>query len=375
MSQATDHGTKKNKNSVPEDAKIFDHERQLGEIKLRKMTLSTKPGAFAVNLGRIAPEGASPVLSVTDCTLGRIGKSEEGRRGFGVYTKGPSQFTRLALGVGKSNEYVGKYLERVIQCLVASHHPNRDRWYQESFPELTNGTKVHFAGAPLLNPSSFNSVAFDQSYEHVWDEPARTWGPMISGDDEDYRWYISARVDPDSKIFLYDPKKNKPFGKVNEGSLEVYSKDGVDTSNANVLRAFLDSKVYRQKTWRVRCLLRLTSVEFRCAPITSVTEGEQRYVVYPTFSFATYGPIVLMETDPETTGSMVTDDQREDAAFAAVFGGLVAPSRKRKSRKTTTDTQNAPVFNMVKKSKKNADAEVIEGTDESDGGATDGEDD
>ena len=81
------------------------------------------------------------------------------------------------------------------------------------------------------------------------------------------------------------------------------------------------------------------------------------------FHFSTSSPIVLVEHTPsdEDNGGL-TDKQREDAAHAVLFEGMVAPKKKRKTRDTPV---TAPVFKKQREAEEEEDEEDLD---------TDGED-
>jgi len=228
---------------------------------------------------------------------------------------------------------------------------------------------VFRATQALQSPEEFLDMTFQE--DDVWNSPSSTWAPLLYGpEDDDTKWYIKTKVSEDAQVYLYSNKKGvTEFNKTSEEGQVVYPRGGVPVKNTNMLRTLLSSKLYREKTWRAKCILKLTGVSLKCAPSGTSQDGVQMFSVYPVFTFTIPTAVVLVEHDPASDeDGGLTDKQREAATRAVLFEGMVAPKIKRKSRET------APMFNAPNKKRKAADTEATQESEEEEELDTEGED-
>jgi len=357
-----------------------DVERQLNgmNLKARKPNAMSKREQFQLGtyLERGSPEGPYPAVKVDNARLGMVGKSGENRRGLDVYefTAGSetTPVVRLAVGLRQEDQAnMRKLMTGVIEKLKGFKDPmTKSIWYQSTFSSLTDGTKVYNSTGGIEHPSEFLTATLDD--EFVWDSPSGTWAPFLYGEEPESTWYIKPRLEADAQVYLYTNTKKGcvEIQKTSEEGQVVYPKGGVPVKNTNMLKTLLSSKLYSEKMWQAKCIVKLTSINLRCSPAGSSAEGGQKYCVYPVFNFSVPTAVVLVEYDPssEDVGG-ITDKQRMMATRSVLFEGLVAPKPKRKARETT----NAPVFNKAKKHKKNSVEVDLEDEEEEEELDTDGE--
>jgi hypothetical protein len=163
----------------------------------------------------------------------------------------------------------------------------------------------------------------------LWDSPARTWGPAMYGPDETARWYPKMAVDESYSVFCYKAN-GTPHSKVVEDDMPAYNKDGVPMANPNLLKSFLQSRMYTQGRWVCDALVKLTALEVRCGVRDYHPETKNPiYGVFPVFHLKTASHIIFSIRDDTTEGVGLTEDQRESAMLAFLFEGRKMPSRKR----------------------------------------------
>jgi len=330
-----------------------DVPRQLSRlsIKTRTSTWQSKnqTAAFNVWLQRGSPEGSTPAVKVDGATLGMVGKSQEKRRGLDVYQYNAGSevvaAVKLAIGVDAVTQpKLRELLVGALKQLVDMNDPiAKSRWFEKTFSEtLTDGTKVFRGTSALTTPTEFIDMSLQE--DAVWDSPSATFAPFLYGpEDDDTKWYIKTKVKEDAQVYLYTNKKGfTEFPRTSEDGQVVYPKGGVPVKNTNMLKTLLSSKLYREKVWRAKCILKLTGISLKCASSGTNSDGTVVYSVYPVFSFTVPTAVVLVEHDSscDDDGGL-TDKQREIATRAVLFEGMVSPKRKRKTRETAT----APMFN------------------------------
>lgn len=344
-----------------------DVARQLSRLSIKARTggySKSQAVAFNVWLGRGSPEGSTPAVKVDGATLGMVGKSMEKRRGIDVYQYNAGSevisAVKLALGVDAATQpKLRELLRGSLKKLVEANDPvTKSRWFEKTFSEtLTDGTKVFRGTSALISPDEYLGMSLQE--DAVWDSPAATFAPFLFGSDEDdTKWYIKSKVSDDAQVYLYTNKKGfTEYSKTNEDGQVVYPKGGVPVKNTNMLKTLLSSKLYRDKIWRVKCILKLTGITLKCAVSGTTPEGSNVYSVYPVFSFTVPTAVVLVEHDPinDEEGGL-TDKQRDAATRAVLFEGMVSPKRKRKSR----DNAVAPMFNATNKKTKGGESEEDE---------------
>jgi hypothetical protein len=325
---------------------------------------------IATYLARGSPEGSCPAVKVDDASLGMVGKSSDVRRGLDVfeYTAGTEKIVSVKLALGLDPETQSSLKELLIGVVgkigTFKNTLTKSSWYQNTFESLNDGTKVYNSTNCIQNPEGFRNVTLDDEY--VWESPSSTWGPFLYGDEQDTKWYTKARVSEDAQVYLYSNKKGiVEYAKTSEEGQVVYPKGGVPVKNTNMLKTLLSSKLYSEKMWRAKCVLRLTSISLKCAPTGVNSAGNQQHAVYPVFNFTIPTAVVLVEYNPSVDDEGgLTDKQREDATRAVLFAGMVAPKIKRKSREAAV----APVFKKRKTDSVDVDDDDDEDID------TDGED-
>lgn len=349
-----------------------DVDRQLSRLTVKARTggyTKSQCVAFNVWLGRGSPEGSTPAVKVDNATLGMVGKSIEKRRGLDVYQYNAGSevisAVKLAIGVDAvSQPKLRELLRGSLKKLVEANDPIvKSRWFEKTFSEtLNDGTKVFRGTTALLTPEEYLDMSFQE--DAVWDSPSATFAPFMFGsDEEETKWYIKSKVSDDAQVYLYTNKKGyTEYAKTTEDGQVVYPKGGVPVKNTNMLKTLLASKLYRDKIWRAKCILKLTGITLKTAASGTTPDGSIVYSVYPVFSFTVPTAVVLVEHDPtnDEEGGL-TDKQRDAATRAVLFEGMVSPKRKRKSR----DNAVAPLFNAP--SKKGKAGESDEDEFESDG--------
>jgi hypothetical protein len=328
--------------------------RQLARLKIKARATNWQSkgqgAAFNIWLNHGAPEGSTPAVKIDGATLGMVGKSQEKKRGLDVYQYNAGaevvSAVKLAIGVDAVTQpKLRELLTGVLKQLVAINDPvTKSRWFEKTFSDtLTDGTKVFRGAAALTNPIEFLDMSLQE--DAVWDSPSATFAPFMYGpDDGDTKWYIKTKVNENAQVYLYTNKKGiTEFPKTVEDGQVVYPKGGVPVKNTNMLKTLLASKLYREKIWRAKCILKLTGISFKCAPSGTTSEGTVVNSVYPVFSFSVPTAVVLVEHDPsgDEEGGL-SDKQRDIATRAVLFEGMVSPKRKRKARETAV----APMFNV-----------------------------
>lgn len=353
-----------------------DIDRQLSGLTIKPRKTRGKQGdnsvPLAAYLEKGSIEGPYPAVKVSDASLGMVGKAIESRRGLDVfeYTAGTEKIVTVKLALGldqKTNASLRALLRGVVDKIEEFRNPmTKSMWYQNQFGALDDGTKVFRATQALQAPEGFCDVVLDDGF--VWESPSSTWGPFLYGDDADTRWYVKARVNEDATVYLYSNKKGfTEFSKTSEAGQVVYPKGGIPVKNTNMLKTLLSSKMYSEKMWKAKCVMKLTSINLKCAPAGLSKDGVQQYAVYPVFNFSIPSTVILVEYDPSVNDEGgLTDKQREDATRAILFEGMVAPKIKRKAREPTT----APVFNKKRK----VQGEEVDVEEEDEELDTDGED-
>lgn len=354
--------------TVPVTDGIYeDVDRQLSKLTVKARTGNygkSQSAPFNVWLGRGSPEGTTPAVKVDGATLGMVGKSMEKRRGIDVYQynvgNDVASAVKLAIGVDAiSQPKLRELLRGVLQKLVEVNDPiTKSRWFEKTFSEtLNDGTKVYRATTALTSPQEFVDMSFQG--DDVWNSPSATFAPFLFGQhDDDTKWYIKSKISDDAQVYLYTNKKGcTEFSKTSEDGQVVYPKGGVPVRNTNMLKTLLSSKLYREKIWRAKCILKLTGITLKTAVSGTTSEGTPLYSVYPVFSFTVPTAVILVEHDPAVDDDEgLTDKQRDAATRAVLFEGMVSPKRKRKTR----DDTNAPLFNSSSKKTKQTESDEDE---------------
>lgn len=355
----------------PQDGNLFaDVDRQI-----KGMAVKQNAGAYAkknqagnaVWNERGTPEGAFPMVKVPQASLGLTGKAIEKRRGvdlfeFSVSPTETKTVAKVAIGLDpRKHGDVKKIMLAAIDKFKRTHDPiHKSIWYEKTFPHLDDGTKVFNATQALQGDGSdYLNLSFEG--EDVWDSPSTTFAPFLYDDDSESLYYIKATIDPDARLYMYNNKKGgSEFTKVTESDQVVYPKGGIAVRNSNAIRTLIHSNLYKNNVWRMNSVMQLRGITFKCAQSSTTKEGYPSYTVYPTFNFVVSGCFVLVQSDNvvESSGSSLTDKQRDAAIRACVFEGLTAPRASRKVRA-------GPLFNLpAKKKAKTSKEDGTQGDDE-----------
>lgn len=351
---------------------MYDVENQVKGVRFSVQTGIGGPSrkCFTPWLASDAPEGRFPTVLVSGAPLANVGKAGENKRGIAVYefaVAGQTKHSsRIALMMDPESQLeLRSLLTLLVSKLSEAYSPiHKSTWYQDSFPALTDGTKVFTATSGLQAPENFVNMTFEDD-ENKWDSPSKTWAPFMYGSDVTAgRWYPRIKIGTGTQVHMFNTK-NKAYGRVTEDGHNVYpGSAGVTTDNANILRTMLGSEHYQRKQWTARTMIQVTGVEFKCGQVGVTAEGNPRYGISPVFHLRTIGPMALQEVSLTTEAGGITEEQRVSAMTAVIFKDLPTPTRKRKSRDA------APLFNHPKKktpSIPDSDISDIESTIASDG--------
>ncbi len=287
-------------------------------------------------------EGRCPTVKFEGATLGAVGKSGEGKRGFDVIEwsgmkKDDAPYVRLGLGLSKEGQgEVIAMMQGVLKKFLADHDPIKDsKWYQSAFAsELTDGTKVHLATKGLQDGREFVDMTFTGD-DLSWDSPSRTWGPAVYGSDDSVRFYPRPRVIVDDDTMIYTSKTDdRVYSDVVEESVTVYPRTGIHMDNRILLNRFLASEHYKEKHWRAKGMLRMSSFELICSQIGEHPDTKNPiYGVAPKFNLQIVGSVLLTEAKSAIDDSPWTDDERAKIMHSMLFQGIKGSvgGRKRKA--------------------------------------------
>jgi hypothetical protein len=314
----------------------YDKGRHLSTFKLKedKNQLHGEV-AFTPMLPYGSVDGYFPVTTLKGCTLASNGKKGTDSRGFKVVdfvmksggAKG--QFLSLALGVPKEGQWMSDLIKGSIDRFVDLYDPiKKSSWYQATFPQLDDGTKVFTATAALQSPEQFQYMTIEGEGE--WDSPQKTWGPFVYGSDDDTKMYINLSVEETRYVIRCFDEKMKKMGKKEPDSVVVYPKDGVALANATQLKLFLESEFYKKTRWTARVMARITRVVFKCGQTgTHAGTDNPTYGIYPVFKYKTDSDVALIESSNIGSG-MLDEDTLDVARNLLLYEGLPMPTKKRK---------------------------------------------
>ena len=318
---------------VPETC--YDKDRHLSTFKLKEDNSHVHGEvAFTPMLPYGSIDGYFPTTPLKGCTLASNGKKGTDTRGFKivdfVMKKGGAkgQFLSLALGVPKEGQWMSDIIKGSIDRFVEAYDPiKKSSWYQKTFPQLDDGTKVFTATAALQSPDQFQYMTLEGDGE--WDSPQKTWGPFVYGSDDDAKMYINLSVDETRHVVRCFDEKMKKMSKKEVGTVMMYPKDGIALSNTTQLKLFLESEFYTKKRWTARVMARITRVVFKCGKV-GVHAGTDNpiYGVYPVFKFKTDSDVALIESS--STSGMLDEDTLDVAKNLLLYEGLPMPTKKRK---------------------------------------------
>ena len=352
--------------------------------QIKSMVVKANTGAYskknqagnALWNERGTPEGAFPLIKVLQASLGLTGKALEKRRGVDLYdfAVGPTEtktVCKVSLGLDPTKHTdVKKIMLAAIEKFKNAHDPiHKSMWYEKTFSQLDDGTKVFTATEPLQGDgSSYLGVSFEG--EDQWDSPSSTFAPFLYDEKNESTYYIKATIDPEARMYLYNNKKGgSEFSKVTESDQVVYPKGGIAVKNTNAVRTLIHSNLYKNTIWRMNSVMQLRGITFKCAQSGTTSAGNPTYTVYPVFNFVVTGTFALVQSDAmEDSGSVLTEKQRDAAIKACVFEGMTAPRASRKARE--------PLFNLPAKKKAKTSNEKEDADDEdsdTEGLDTDGE--
>jgi hypothetical protein len=314
----------------------YDKARHLSTFKLKEeKNHAHGEVAFTPMLPYGSIDGFFPTTPLKGCTLASNGKKGTDTRGFRIVdfvmknggTK--CQFLSLALGVPKEGQWMSDIIKGSIQRFVEAYDPiKRSSWYQKTFPDLDDGTKVFTATAALQSHDQFQYMELQG--EEEWDSPKNTWGPFVYGSDKETKMYINLSVDDTRHVIRCFDEKMKKMPKKETNSVVMYPKDGIALSNSTQLRLFLESEFYTKKRWTARVMARITRVVFRCGQV-GVHAGTTNpvYGIYPVFKFKTDSDIALIESSNLGSGTL-DEDTLDVAKNLLLYEGLPMPTKKRK---------------------------------------------
>jgi len=314
----------------------YDKARHLSTFKLKEDTSHVHGEvAFTPMLPYGSIDGYFPTTPLKGCTLASNGKKGTDTRGFKivdfVMKKGGAkgQFLSLALGVPKEGQWMSDIIKGSIDRFVAEYDPiKKSAWYQKTFPQLDDGTKVFTATAALQSPDQFQYMTIEGEGE--WDSPQKTWGPFVYGSDDDTKMYINLSVDETRHVVRCFDEKMKKMSKKEVGTVMMYPKDGIALSNTTQLKLFLESEFYTKKRWTARVMARITRVVFRCGQVgVHASTDNPIYGVYPVFKFKTDSDVALIESS-NTGSGMLDEDTLDVAKNLLLYEGLPMPTKKRK---------------------------------------------
>lgn len=328
---------------------------QVGDIRFSQRAKSAKAKGpnFDVQLNRKNPAGRNPCCIVHNAKLGLWGRPSEGNRGLKVVeytmngTNNTAMFSTLTLALDRSRHTeVYEMCRAVLAKWVEKHDPVRkSMWYQNHFPQLTDGTKVHRACRALLT----NDLYIDQEFDgpEQYDSPGRTYGEFLFGNDEECKpWYCDVRVSEgfpakddrlatEYTISFFD-ERGKQCGDKTEGGMTVYKKGGIPLMSPKMLKVLTQSEFYKGTYWNCCTIMQLYAMEMRC-----VETDDGGHCIFPVFQFRTNNSLCFQASLPERVAEgSITFEQRNAIFHSAIFDGVSNPVKKRK-RSTSVKGANA----------------------------------
>ena len=343
----------------------YDQVRHVESFRLKEDSPHPSGGvSFTPMLPWGSIDGFYPKSFTDKCTLGSNGPKDSGSRGFRVvdYTLksggAKGQFLSLSLGIGREGQCISDMMSGCIDRFVQMHPTSETAWYQSTFPELDDGTKVFLATKCLNNPKEYQYMTVEG--EGQWDSPQKTWGPFVYGSDDEVRMYVNLSVEQTVHVLKCFDEKKKKMSKKEHNSVVVYPRDGIPLSNFTQLKPFLDSEFYKKTRWTARVLARISRVVFKCGIVGRHPTSENAiYGIYPVFKFKTESDILLTETT-SVMSNMLDEDTLEVARNLVLYEGLPMPTKKRKRATAVKKIFGAPAVHDVDSDEEKNDAVVAE---------------
>lgn len=340
---------------------------QLESVRFSQRSIRSKRNAnglmFDVQLSGRNPAGRNPCCMVRNARLGVNGRMTDNARGIKVIeyvldgkTGACGTMTKLALAFNRTDhEDIRMMCKGVFAKWMERHDPVRkSMWYQNNFPDLTDGTKVYSATRALVDPELFVDQEFEGAEQY--EGPSRTFGDFLYGEEEDSKpWYASLRVSEgfvatdlrpatDYVVAFFD-EKGKPCTDKVESEMTVYKKGGVPLMSPKMLKVLTESEFYKTNFWVCSTIMQLYALEIKCACI-----GPGQYCLYPVFQFRTNNSLCFRIKPMDAVVDGITYEQRDAIFSAAIFEGVNGPTKKRKRSTTVRRVKAALVDDVSVKS-------------------------
>lgn len=344
--------TKRTPPPVIEQSEFLGIQKQLDVLKFNASDTrdSNDTKVFNLGLARVSPQGRFPIALVSGAGLATTGRREDAKRGINVIRYGNDRsFTKVALRFDRSSQ---EDLRRLCRGIIekwkkAYDTTTRNKWYQDSFASLTDGTKVFTACEPINDPSMYAGMMLTDP--DLFDSPGRTFGPFLYSDDEDASWYCDMGVDEgyaggdrgpasDYRLYLYT-EKGQLVGDKEEDGVPVYKKDGIPVKNHKMLGNLVDSKLYKNQRRVCNAMVQITRLTWKCCKDES---GTLRLV--PIFRMRVTESMAMIASEETGERSGITPEQRSSIINAIVFKNLAMPSGFGKRKRAKGGV--APTFNL-----------------------------
>ena len=267
---------------------VLELEAQTKDIGFKVQTREGNNAKFYVNC-RGSPMGSQPVVKVNFAKLPQSG-AEKIRGVNPIYIKKTKKtFKKIKLGITyETAPDVVDLCRSVLKAWERDYNPiSRSMWYQKTFG-FEDGTQVYGATIGITTPTAWTDMNIEGDQ---FNSPGQTFAPALYGTATDATWYIDssipeayedAKVATNPFLYLYDDNGKKIKTRNCEGKV-IYPTGGIELKDNVKLKELVRSEFYTGMTFRARCCLSLTSLEWKCG--TDTNSGKR--VIYPCFNFRT----------------------------------------------------------------------------------------
>ena len=308
----------------------LDIEAQVKDIGFKSFNNENNGIKCYVN-AKSAPMGSQMLGMVNYASLPQSGPDKVRGVSTILIKKTKKYFKKMKMAVSKEiGSDVFEICKRVLGAWKREHDPvKQSMWYQKTFG-FQDGTQVYEATAAITDPSLYASMHIE---DDTFNSPGGTFGPALFGGSDNAIWYIDCTVpEPEdvrngseSVLYLYDENNKRLKTRTFEGTT-VYSTSGIELGDNAKLKELAKSDFYTSMTFRARCCLGLSSLEWKCG----VDTATGKKTIYPIFHFKTYGSIVLKSFPYVAPEGQVPAEKRMIISDSLLFDGLEAPTKKRK---------------------------------------------
>ena len=290
--------------------------------------------------------GNIPSVMSGDCSIIANGLKSDDTRGVATFKGYKGYFSTVKVGL--SDDCAGDVLElcrTVLGAWKESYPPiTRSSWYQNHFG-FSDGTQVHLGTGAIDNPDLYANYSFSNQYEG----PTHSFFNAMYGDEENGKWYTAITIptltegawneeDVRASNLIFRGEDGKSIKTKLGQDCPTIPASGIPLHDTDTIKAIEQSKWFKETRWTCKTVVQLKSITW----ITDIDVTSNNKVMYPVFSFSTYGNILFKRSPYVLPEGVIPQEQRMAIFNAALFEGVDAPPTKKRKRTNVDKRKSKP---------------------------------